>query len=77
MVLSESIFTPLEGTVCVNIWFTKQLFVETSTDTNFDNQNVDRPKRQQTKTSTDQNFDTPKRFTYRQFSNTRRTLVGN
>ena len=37
------------------------LLVKTSTNRNVDNQNVDKPKRRQTKTSTDQNVDRPKR----------------
>ena len=39
----------------------ERLLVKTSTNRNVDNQNVDKPKRQQTKTSTDRNVDKPKR----------------
>ena len=37
------------------------LLVKTSTNRNVDNQNVDKPKRRQTETSTTQNVDIPKR----------------
>ena len=37
------------------------LLVKTSTNRNVDNQNVDKPKRRQTKTSTNRNVDKPKR----------------
>ena len=39
----------------------KWLLVKTSTNLNVDNQNVDKPKRRQTETSTNQNVDKPKR----------------
>ena len=38
-----------------------RLLVKTSTNRNVDNQNVDKPKRRQTETSTNQNVDKPKR----------------
>ena len=43
------------------ILYPRRLLVKTSTNRNVDNQNVDKPKRRQTKTSTDQNVDKPKR----------------
>ena len=39
----------------------QRLLVKTSTNRNVDNQNVDKPKRRQTKTSTNRNVDKPKR----------------
>ena len=42
---------------CISLW----LLVKTSTNRNVDNQNVDKPKRRQTKTSTNQNVNKPKR----------------
>ena len=41
-------------------WF-RRLLVKTSTNPNVDNQNLYKPKRLQTKTSTKQNVDNPKR----------------
>ena len=39
----------------------QRLLVKTQTNRNVDNQNVDKPKRRQTETSTNQNVDKPKR----------------
>ena len=47
----------LNGRLLYWIW----LLVKTSTNRNVDNQNVDKPKRRQTETSTDQNVNKPKR----------------
>ena len=43
------------------VWLIGRLLVKTSTNQNVDNQNVDKPKRRQTESSTNQNVDKPKR----------------
>ena len=54
-------FQETHGSLKPKLLYYEGLLVKTSTHQNVDNQNVDRPKRRQTETSTSRNVDKPKR----------------